>query len=146
MLIGRPSTAWSQTATYRPGSALKPQSAYRPPTAAGQSTCRGSTPDSGRPSTSSRPVSNLSCGELSLVLFTLNQRCSNDGPFPQSPYDPLMVFGKESGQICCCASEVSLYKYSTEKCMTMKGLSSSCCTSMCVHCTLCKVKVQSRFA
>jgi len=63
MLLGQPSTAWPQTVSYRPGSALKPQSVFRPPTAAGRSACRASTPDSGRPSTSSRPVSTLSMGE-----------------------------------------------------------------------------------
>jgi len=70
MLLGRPSTAWPQTARYRPGSALKPQSAFRQPTAARQSPVRESTPDSGRPSTSSRPVSNLSSGQkISLFQF-----------------------------------------------------------------------------
>ena len=75
MLLGRPGTAWPQTATYRPGSALKPQSAFRPPTAVRQSPVRESTPDSGRPSTSSRPVSNLSLGQKILIVSIY--LCSN---------------------------------------------------------------------
>jgi len=67
MFLGRPSTAWPQTAAYRPGSALKPQSAFRPPTAVGHSPGREPTPDSGRPSTSSRPVSNLSLGQNTFI-------------------------------------------------------------------------------
>jgi len=62
MCAGRPSTAWPQTATYRPGSALKPQSAFLQQTTVSHYSGRMSTPDSGRSSISSRPVSNLSLG------------------------------------------------------------------------------------
>ena len=119
ILLGRPSTAWPQTATYRPGSALKPQSAFRPPTGVGHSACHRSTPDSGRPSSSSRPVSTLSFGEQSLIFLSLliscssmikpvDRTCYTHVWFPISPMIHWWLKEEHLAKNCCHALEKSV--------------------------------------